>query len=260
MKFDSIKKAGIIVEKFIKENAPTIMMACGIASFTGAVVVAVPATAKAVRDIDSCEEELTKKEIVKREYVHYIPSMALAAAGTGLIVYANHMNLKKIEVLAAAYALNKDKFEEYQDKVKEVFGEKKEMSIRDKIAQDHIDNDNPPWAPRPTLMENDREDWVEVRDTYTGVRFKATTEEIDRAVNEFNKYLMLDERMDLNGFYDILGLENTGSGENLVWKYSQLNGGCLMSIDPHYGRNAAGKPVLVLEYKGFVKNPFRDDD
>lgn len=254
----NLKNIGKIVERFIKENGPTLLMSAGLGFFGGAIITTATATVKSTRDVDACEEELTPKEIVKHEWKNYIAPMMLTTAGTACVICANHMNLVRIETLATAYALNKDKFQEYQDKVKEVLGEKKEMKIRDEIAKDHVQNDNPPWMSQQ-LFENEMSDLVEVRDTYTGVRFKSTSQRIESAVNEFNKYLIMDERIDLNGFYDILGLENTKAGESLVWKYNADKGGSLMSIDPHYDTRD-GKPVIVLEYKGYTKNPFREND
>lgn len=258
MNFNGIKNLGKVVEKFVKENGPTLLMSAGLVSFGGAIYATGVATVKSTKDVieynEEETEELTPNEIVKREWKNYIPAAGLTAAGTTAIICANHMNLVRIETLATAYALNKDKFEEYQNKVKEILGDKKETKIRDEIAKDHAQNDNPPWMSQQ-LLENEQTDLVEVRDTWTGVRFKSTAQQIDNAVNEFNKYLIVDEKEDLNCFYDILGLENTKAGEAMVWTYEPDRGGSLMSIEKHYDIRD-GKPVMVLEYKG-DKSPFR---
>lgn len=254
----NIKNFGIIVEKFVKENAPTILMSAGLGLFGGAIYETGKATVKSVRQVDTIEgaqgDLMTPKEIVKECWKNYIPAAGLTLGGTACIIGANHMNLKRIEALATAYALNKDKFKEYQDKVKEVLGEQKEYDIRDKIAQDHTDaqDDNPPWMPCNELIENlASENLVTVRCGLTGKLFKSSSVLIDKAVNEFNSYLMEDHRESLSLFYDILGELDCGkAGDDYFWDISNGRGG-MMKVDPHYTRGKNGEPIMELEFLNF---------
>lgn len=254
----NIKNFGIIVEKFVKENAPTILMSAGLGLFGGAIYETGKATVKSVRQVDKIEgaqgELMTPKEVVKECWKNYIPAAGLTLGGTACIIGANHMNLKRIEALATAYALNKDKFKEYQDKVKEVLGEQKEYDIRDKIAQDHTDaeDDNPPWIPCRELIENDEDkNRVTVRCGLTGKYFKSSAIEIDRAVNEFNESLNRGDREDLTLFYDLLdGMECGKAGEHFYWDLCNGKSG-LMKVDKHYTRGKNGEPIMELEFYNY---------
>lgn len=254
----NIKAIGIVVEKFIKKNGPTLLMSAGLVSFGGAIYATGKATVKSVRDVDSMEETPSKMDIVKAEWKNYIPAAVLTVTGVGCVVAANHMQLVRIETIATAYALNKKELDTYKGKVKELLGEQKAAEIENKIAQDRMD-DLPPWDDRigtPRIDPNGRQ-LFRCIDGLTGQTFWSNSTEIDQKVNEFNNWLIKDGTCTVNEWLDILGCEQIDETlGDLVWSCTTGSGDLLSVTKRSVIRN--DEPVLLITYNSDPKPSFLD--
>lgn len=255
----NIKNIGIIVEKFIRKNGPTLLMSAGLISFGGAIYATGKATVKSVRDVDAMEETPSTGEIVKAEWKNYIPAAILTVTGAGCVIGANHMQLVRIETIAAAYALNRKELDKYKGKVKELLGDKKASEIEDKIAQDRTDN-LPPWEGQnrmPTKIGPNGQQLFRCIETLTGQTFWSNSIDIDQKVNEFNNWLIKDGTCTVNEWLDILGCEQVDKTlGDLVWDCNAGHGD-LLTITKH-STIRDDEPVLVISYGTDPKPSFLD--
>ena len=128
-------------------HMPGMLTGIGIASFGSAVVLAVTATPKAIQLMEekkqeTKKDELNAKEILQTTWKCYIPPAVMFGIGTGCTVAGLKVSERRGAAWATAYSLSESAFRDYQDKVTEKLGEKKEKQIRDEIAQDKI-NEKP---------------------------------------------------------------------------------------------------------------------
>lgn len=245
-----------VVEKFIRKNAPTILTWCGIACFTGASVYTCFGTVKAVRKIDAeeCRREtagemaMTKTDKVKVAWPYYVPSVLLVGGGAACVLTANHINLVRIETLAGAYLLSKDKLKEAEKKIDKLAGVETPKKLEEKWSEER--NDLLPWE-EPELKTPKK---VLIKDAATGRRFRGTRAEVDKAVVEFNNWMMQNGYANLNDFYDILGLENMEIGRHM--RISNHDTGRILEITWSWENNVddIDEPILVFDTNswGFV--------
>ena len=239
----SIKAITKGVEKFVKTNAPQILAGLGIACGLGAVGMTAKGTIKAVRIVDELKKENpepTKKEIVKAVYKEYLPAAGLTIAGIGCVVGSVHISARRIATLGLAYAMSDKSLKEYQEKAKEMLGEKKEEELRGKIAQDYIDR-NPP---EERLIQNAEGGAVLCLDKLTGQYFYSDADTINRVINELNRLLNSDYHVSFNDYFIELGLNPCGIGDEWGWN---LEDGDL--IQPRFTTELMGnRPVLVVDF------------
>lgn len=248
-----------VVEKFVKKNGPTILTWCGIGCFTAASVYTCFGTVKAVRKIDQeeCKREkdggtpMTRKEKVKLVWGYYVPSVLLVGGGTACVLTANHINLARIETLAGAYILSKDKLKEAEKKIDKIAGIETPKKLEDKWVEER--NDLLPWEEAEHSGPRNR---VLIKDAVTGRRFRATRAEVDKAVVEFNNWMLQNNTAYLNDFYDILGLENTEMGSHM--RISNYDTGRILEIDWSWENNDQDidEPILVFNTNswGYVRD------
>lgn len=240
----SIKAVTKGVEKFVKTNAPQILAGLGIACGLGAVGMTAKGTIKAVRIVDELKKENpepTKKEIVKAVYKEYLPAAGLTIAGIGCVVGSVHISARRIATLGLAYAMSDKSLKEYQEKAKEMLGEKKEEELRGKIAQDYIDK-NPP---EERLIQNAEGGAVLCLDKLTGQYFYSDADTINRVINELNRLLNSDYHVSFNDYFIELGLNPCGIGDEWGWN---LEDGDLIQPSFTTELTTDNRPVLVVDF------------
>lgn len=215
-----IKNAGNKISK----HSPTILTALGAAGFVTTVIFSCKATIKAKEIYEKAEyeyakdgEDLTKKEVVKLCYKYYIPSACMGVVSIGCFIAANKINIKRNAALAAAYTLSENLIKEYQDKVVETIGEKKEQEIRDNIAKDHIKNN--PVEKNTVIFTGSGE--VLCYDSFSGRYFKADIEKIRKTENDLNRRMLTEMYIALNEFYYEIGLPPIDIGNHVGWNVNK---------------------------------------
>ena len=229
-----------------KKHSPEILMGIGIAGMIGTTVLAVKATPKALILIDEKKREndlenLTPVEVIKVTWPCYIPAAVTGVMSVACLIGANSVNVRRSSALATAYALSESVLKDYQEKVVEVIGEKKEQAVKDAVAKDKIDK-NPVTNREVIITERGN---TLCYDAVSGRYFKSDIEKLRKAENELNRQMRDEMYISLNEFYYEIGLNGTKIGDDLGWNinegYIELDFSSQLADD--------GTPCLVLNYR-----------
>ena len=247
------------VETTLTKHSPAILTGLGITGFWVAIGFAVTATPKALIKIQDAEIEktdrqvlegkspdeisskLTPLEVVKASWKCYIPAAVTAGLSTACLIGASSVNLKRNAALATAYTLSETALREYQEKVVETIGEKKEQVVRDAIAKDKITK-NPVENHEIIITGTGNQ---RCYDAISGRYFESNVQTIRTAESTMNKRLISEMYVSLNEFYLELGLPCTDLGEQLGWKIE--NGGVDLTLSSHVCDD--GVVALVIDYR-----------
>lgn len=214
----NIKNMAKFVWAGAKKHSPEILIGMGIAGAASSVIFAVKATPKAMILLEEKRQELgveklEAKEIIKTAAPVYIPTAISFGVSVACIVGASSVNSRRNAALTAAYTLSESTLRTYRDKVLETVGEDKEREIRQKAAIEQQQS-----TPEPqTLVVSSAAGQLKCFDSLSGRYFVSTKNEIDKAVNEFNRQLRDDMRISLNDWYDLIGLDTNKLGDMLGW-------------------------------------------
>ncbi len=240
--------------KLASKHSPEILTGLGIAGMITTTVLAVKATPKALKLIEEKQEELypdsteklTPVEVVKTTWKCYTIPVITGVVATGCLIGATSVNSRRYAALTTAYNLTATTLSEYQTKVVETFGEKKERVVRESIAEDRLKRE--PLNKSTVIVTGNGSS--RFYDDISKRRFISDIEKIRRIVNDLNGE-MLDggDFTSLNSFYYELGLEPIAFGDELGWNISRngfKNG--KIEVDFHARLDDDGQPSIVLEY------------
>lgn len=231
--------------KFLGKHSPEILTGIGVTGMITTTVLAVKATPKAMILIDEKKkeldmEDLTAIETVKAAWKPYIPAITLGVASASCIIGASAVNAKRNAALATAYAISERTLIRYRDKVIDTIGEKKEKDIREKVAQDQV-NEKPVSNSQIILTSKGN---TLFKDSISGRYFKSDMDTINKVINELNRQMIHQNYIALNEFYYDIGLDPIKSGGSLGWN---LDGGL---IEVEYNACIADndEPCIVIDY------------
>ncbi len=242
-KLSSISKG---IRGAITKHSPEILTGIGIAGMITTTIMAVRATPKALILIEERKEEidvdkLTPVESIKTTWKCYIPAVITGGLSIICLIGASSVNARRNAALATAYTLSESALKEYQEKVIETIGEKKEQTVRDAIAKDKIDK-NPVSSREVIITEKGN---TLCYDAISGRYFKSDIDKIKKAENELNRRMRDEMYISLNEFYYEIGLNPIKIGDDLGWNidhgYIELNFSSQLTDD--------GNPCLVIDYQ-----------
>ena len=232
--------------QFVSKRSPEILTGIGIAGMISTAVLAVKATPKAMELIEEKKREewldkLSPIEMVKVSWKPYIPAIVTCVTSTACLIGASSVSAKRNAALATAYKLSETALTEYREKVIETIGEKKERTVRDKVAEERVKK-NPVSKNEVIITGNGK---TLCFDPISGRYFMCSIETIKRAENTLNKQMLHDISgyVSLNEFYDEIGLDHTSVGDDLGWNTDQI-----IDIDFSSQLNDNGEPSVVLDY------------
>ena len=237
------------------KHSPEILIALGIVGMASAVITAVSETPKAMRLIEEARErkqeerkdieypvELTKKEVVQATWKCYIPSAALFLTSATCLIGASSVHLRRNAALMTAYTLSESAMKDYQGKVLEQVGEKKEREIRDAVAKDDLQKHS---VVNQTIIHTGK-GTTKCLDSLSGRFFMSDRNLIDRAVNDLNRRMRSEMYISLNDFYAEIGLDSIDIGEMVGWNIDRGN----IELDLSYHPDPIdGQPCLVIKYE-----------
>lgn len=231
---------------FMVKHSPEILTGIGVTGMIGSTVLAVKATPKALSIIENKKKELntdklTLVETVKVAWKPYIPAVATCVASASCIIGASAVNYKRNAALATAYAISERTLVKYKDKVIETIGEKKEREVKEKIAQDEL-NQNPISSAQVIITEKGN---TLCMDALSGRYFRSDLEMIKKAVNELNREMTFNNYISLDEYYYKINLESIPNGSKLGWN---LDGG-LLELDYYPGLAKNEEPCIVIDFK-----------
>lgn len=197
---------------YLRKASPTILSGLGAAGVIVTSVLAVRATPKALRKIradsktnhDGDPEAYSKLEAVKSAWVCYIPAAISGTATIFCIFGANVLSKRQQAALTSAYALLNDSYNNYKDKLKELYGEEAHQKIVDAIAAEKAD-------------EHDPNDERLFYDAYSNRYFESSINRVIQAEYHLNRDFVISGYLPANHFYQLLGLEPLEGGDTVGW-------------------------------------------
>lgn len=197
----------------ISKNAPTILSVLAGFGTVTTTVLAVKATPHAMKELEEKKPETTLEKVaVAGKY--YLPAAGMGLTTLACIFASNKISLSRVALVSTLYAKSEETMQEYQAKIVERFGEKKEEKVRDDICLDHV---NKTFNPSNPIIASPIEGKLRCLDKWSGRYFYSTVEEIRSAVNDLREELQGDWYISLNEFYYALGLEGIEAGEEMGW-------------------------------------------
>ena len=237
----NVKQCFKMAKKVVQKKSPEILTGLGIAGMITTVVLAVKATPKALDLIDEEVEKQNRKlsqeaydsgystvnqidklkpvETVKVAWKPYIPALLLGGASVGCLIGANTVSARRHAALYSAYELSKTAYNELNEKVTEVVGEKKVTEIKQKLAEDKVNKVSPEGAIEKksnVVIAGDGDTWF--IDAMSNQPFLSSKNKLDAAANELNRKMRSDMYVSLSQFYDEVGIEHTGTSDYIGWR------------------------------------------
>lgn len=255
------------IQLTVSKHQPEILTGIGIAGLITTTVLAVRATPKALSILDDAVAEkneyskeqpriddlpkaLSVKETVALTWKCYIPAAVTGALSVACLVGASSVNARRNAALAAAYTLSENTLKEYQEKVIETIGEKKEQVVRDAVAKDKIEKD--PVSNKEVIVTGNGD--VLCYDCVSGRYFESTADKLRKVENTLNRRMRDEMYVSLNDFYSEIGLDPIKVGNDLGWNIDRGE------IDISFSAQVADndQPCLVVDYTiapqyGFAK-------
>ena len=210
-------------ERVLTKYSPGILTGIGIAGMIGATFMAVKATPKALYLIETKKkeaevEELTPVETIKTCWKCYIPATLTTVLSAACLIGASTVSAKRNAALATAYSISEAALREYQEKVVEVIGEKKEKAVRDAVAKDQIERD-PVTKSEVVIIDSNSNTLC--YEPLSGRYFKSTIDKIKKAEIKLDRQMIQEMYVSLNDFYWEIGLDETDLGDKMGWNLSK---------------------------------------
>lgn len=250
-----LAKSFLSLKTAIKKHSPEILTGIGIAGMITTTVMAVRATPKALILIEERKEEigaekLEAMDMVKTTWACYIPAAITGTLSVACLIGASSVNARRNAALATAYTLSESALKDYQGKVIEMFGEKKNEAVKDAVAKDKVEK-NPVVTREVIITEKGN---TLCYDAISGRYFKSDIEKIKKAECELNRQMLDDMYVSLNDFYYEIGLDSVKLGDELGWNvdsgYIDLSFSSQLASD--------GTPCLVIDYSVAPRYDYRN--
>lgn len=250
-----IAKSFLSLKTAIKKHSPEILTGIGIAGMITTTVMAVRATPKALILIEERKEEIRAEKLeamdmVKTTWACYIPAAITGTLSVACLIGASSVNARRNAALATAYTLSESALKDYQGKVIEMFGEKKNEVVKDAVAKDKVEK-NPVVTREVIITEKGN---TLCYDAISGRYFKSDIEKIKKAECELNRQMLDDMYVSLNDFYYEIGLDSVKLGDELGWNvdsgYIDLSFSSQLASD--------GTPCLVIDYSVAPRYDYRN--
>lgn len=250
-----ITKSFLSLKTAIKKHSPEILTGIGIAGMITTTVMAVRATPKALILIEERKEEigaekLEAMDMVKTTWACYIPAAITGTLSVACLIGVSSVNARRNAALATAYTLSESALKDYQGKVIEMFGEKKNEAVKDAVAKDKVEK-NPVVTREVIITEKGN---TLCYDAISGRYFKSDIEKIKKAECELNRQMLDDMYVSLNDFYYEIGLDSVKLGDELGWNvdsgYIDLSFSSQLASD--------GTPCLVIDYSVAPRYDYRN--
>lgn len=199
-------------------NSPVLLLGTSIAGVVTTAIVSARAGYKARGIIDAKQAEqpevpLTRKEQASLTWLCYAVPGVTAASTIASTVGLHAVHSKRNAALAGLYALSMNKLDDVQEEAEKLLGPKKTQQLNDSLAQKQIDRHPGAYA-EPHITGGGTELCY---DTWTDRFFYSSMNDLGRGVNEANAFLISEGDLDLNTFYDRIGLNSIPSGTEMGW-------------------------------------------
>lgn len=222
-------------------------------------VLAVKATPKALKLIENKKErenkdDLTVKEIVKETWKCYIPTI-IAGGISVFSLYSIKINYKSL--LSSFYVLEKS-YKNYKETAKDLYGEDANKDIIVHQAKQEYKNSSK-YIKDVMLDAPEEDEPLLFYESFSGRYFTSTMFNVLMAEYKINRNLQLRSYINMNEFYDFMGLEQIDEHSILGFGYQNIWDDGLMWLDFYHDKTVLedGMVCYVISY---ICNPTLIDD
>lgn len=254
---------------FCDKNSPTILTVFGIGGTAATGLLAYRSGVRAhdilerhKKDMEIVDEDDKEaKRAVMRETVSdmvpvVMPPLIMGAFTIGCIFMSNHINSKRIAVLATAYTMSEKKLRDYERKMNEMLGEKKTQDIRESISRDRLEEyEEKNGVPVLTTCQYGELPTV---DEFSKRVFGCSCQRIDGIVAKLSARVFRENYISLNELYDELGLERVQMGDKFGWIADDIEATGKLPIYSTPHKNDDGQIIINLEYDLHTRRDFRE--
>ena len=197
------------------DKGADILTGLAVVGVFGTAIMAAKDTPKALKMMEQKEEfkvekyghKLTKTEKVIALIPGYLPTILMGLATAGCIVGANNVNKQHQAALISTYMSLNTSYQEYQRKVKEMFGEEAEKKLREELEKDKYLHEQFGSVDDTRLFY----------DEYSNRYFEMSLYEFQRVMYEFNRIYNHLGEISLNDFYEFVQLSPIDLGNKIGW-------------------------------------------
>lgn len=241
------------VKSVITANSPVLLVGATITGVVATGVLSAKAGYKARGIVDAAQAEkgpdaepLTLQEKTQLTWLCYAVPAVTGVSTVASCLGVHFIHTKRHAAIAGLYAVTAGKLDDYKDEIESALGIKKQQEFNDRMAQKSADG-SPLINNEVVMTQNGTELCY---DDWTGRWFHSNMNSIAGVVNEVNAILIDEGELDLNTFYDRLGLTNIPMGTDFGWQHSKT--GKLSLI---YGNITApdGRPAIAISFRDAPK-------
>lgn len=204
-----------------RKYQPEILTGMGIAGMITTTVMAVKVTPKALdllAEVKAKHEEdndrkAYSKDVITKVAPIYIPAAIVGGLSVGCLVGASATNFKRNTALATAYTLSESALKEYQEKVVETIGARKEEAVRAAVAKDNLERN--PVNNNGIIITGSGDTLC--YDILCKRYFTSNIEKLKKIENDLNRRMRNENYISLNEFYYEVGLDDVAIGYEFGW-------------------------------------------
>jgi Family of unknown function (DUF6353) len=240
-----LNELGNVIRTNVKANSPVLLsVMAGLGTVATAYLTArasfQAAETIAIDEVEhgySHNRKQRLKDRTKLVWKFYIPPAISTISTIVCITGSNRFGARKTLAAQTAFAFTERAYAEYRDRVIEEFGERKDQTIRDKMAEDRVAK-----TPPPEILVSGPGN-VLCCEMWTGRYFISDMESLRKAQNELNARLLKHDYATLDDFYYILNIPITTSSGEAGWKSDKL-----MELEFSAVLTPDGRPCLTFNY------------
>lgn len=277
----SLKQLGNKIARGINKNADVILTVSALVGLTTTTYLAVKETPRAIDILDSAKESIDRideaveqdrmdedeaEEKIREVKIDTAKKLAKNYAGAGIsfattagcIIGSNKASRSQNAALSSALNAATLIHSEYQERVREELGEKKETKIHDEIRKEHIDTNPPTRVDRVyDTGKGDTLCYIEMfpGDSDTGIYFYSSPEAVLAGINDANAHGIENCYVSMQDLLWFLGLKIKGHGTNLIgWQITSRSELIQVRRSSHLYND---KPVFDISFYNY---PYKNFD
>lgn len=197
------------ISGFFRRNGGTILTCLSAVGVVGTAYLSGKAAIKADKELKTLGEDASLKEKIKTVAPIYILPTAVGATTIACMFGANTISRKQQASMLAAGALIEKTYKKYKDKAEELLGVN---VVEANMAKDEVP---------PDLDKDERlfyfNYYEDSEHPEYGSYFNSTVDKVLRAEMEVNRQFILTGQVNLNFFFNQLGISTVEGGDDLGW-------------------------------------------
>lgn len=235
---------------FVSNNSPTILTVSSVIGVVSTVILASQDTIKA-QEILRKEQPEGKREVFDATWKCYIPTAISASLTVACIIGSHYCSTRQKEALTSAYLLSQTTLHEYQKRVIDKIGEKKEKEIMTETRK--------AMAAPAIISSGSSVDAIETGhgnslfyDLPGDVYFKSDINFLKSTVNDLNHELISEMMFDWNELYYRWGLPRKKYGGDLIFDVDRPLD---LKLEPELMEN--GQVRIIVDYELYPRSTYR---